>query len=63
MTMSIRLRLFLAQIVMIVILLQPEAKVAIMIGPLRVCNTRGSIPCFLNRPRSTPTHIGAMVSL
>ena len=39
------------------------AKVAIMIWPLRVCSTRASTPWFLNRPFSTPTHIGAMVSL
>ena len=41
----------------------PDASVAIMIGPLRVCSTLGSSPCFLNKPFSMPTHSGAIVSL
>jgi hypothetical protein len=41
----------------------PEARVDIMIGPLRVCRALGSTPYFLKRPFSIPTHIGAMVSL
>ena len=41
----------------------PEARVAIMIGPLRVCSTRRSTPYLRNMPFSAPTHIGTMVSL
>jgi hypothetical protein len=41
----------------------PEARVAIMIGPLRVCRARRSMPFFRNNPLSAPTQIGIMVSL
>ena len=41
----------------------PETSVAIMIGPLRVCSTRGSTPYLRKMPFSMPTQSGIMVSL
>ncbi len=41
----------------------PEARVAIMIGPLRVWSARKSKPYLRNSPFSAPSQIGIMVSL